>query len=197
MQMHAEVNRIPRPRRESRRIARSTHPGAWRELLRLADGRELLVRPIAPADAEGLKAGFRELTPEQVRFRFMRPMSELPDDLATRLASARAPNEIALVAIEHGVDLPRIGAVARASVIGHSREAEFALTVGGPLGGLGLGTLLLRRLLRWARLKRLDAVFGDISHENAAMLRIVEKLGFQRAPLPDNPGLMRARLALR
>jgi len=156
-----------------------------------------MVRPIAPEDAPGLQAGFRELTPEQVRFRFMRPMSELPDDLAAQLAASCAPREFALVAIEHGVASPRIGAVVRASTVGHAREAEFALTVGSPLGGLGLGTLLLRRLVQWARLKRLDAVYGDISHDNTAMLRVAEKLGFQRVHLPDSSGLIRARLDLR
>ncbi len=183
--------------RGSQRIVRRAVPGAWRETLQLADGRELLVRPIAPSDAAGLQASFNDLSPEEVRFRFQHPMSELPDDLAARLAAAGAPREFALVAIEHGVDAPRIGAVARTSLTENSREAEFALTVGSPLANLGLGTLLLKRLLRWARLKRLDAVYGDISHDNAGMLRVVEKLGFQRIPLHDSPGLIRARLALR
>jgi len=177
-------------------------PGAWRETLRLADGRELLVRPIATGDARGLQAGFSELSPEEVRFRFQHPMSELTDEMAARLAGAAAPREFALVAIEHGVEAPRIGAVVRASLSDRNsddepREAEFALTVGSPLANLGLGTLLLRRLLRWSRLKRLDAVYGDIAQDNAAMLRVVEKLGFQRIPLHDNPGLVRARLSLR
>lgn len=179
-----------------RRIAGRRLPGRWREILRLPDGSEWLVRPIVPQDAGGLQQSFRSLSPEAVRFRFQHPMSDLSDDLAARLASADAPMAIALVAIEDGVAEPRIGAVARASLTENGCEAEFALTVGGPLANLGLGTLLLKRLLRWARLKRLDAVFGDISHDNGAMLRVVEKLGFQRAPLPDSGGAIRARLAL-
>lgn len=187
--------------RGSQRIARRTVPGVWRETLRLEDGRELLVRPISPDDATGLQASFNELSPEEVRFRFQHPMSELTDELAARLAGAKAPREFALVALEHGIAAPRIGAVARASLEdvfseGDPREAEFALTVGSPLANLGLGTLLLRRLIRWARLKHLDAIYGDISHDNTGMLRIVEKLGFQRIPLHDSPGLIRARLAL-
>jgi len=41
-------------------------------------------------------------------------MSELTDELALRLASVTPPLEFALVALEHGVHAPRIGAVARA-----------------------------------------------------------------------------------
>jgi len=182
--------------RSYKRILRRAVPGAWREILRLSDGRELLVRPIASTDAGGLQSSFLDMTPEEVRFRFQHPMSELSDELASRLAGVMPPREFALVALEHGVDAPRIGAVARASLIADPREAEFALTVGRPLANLGLGTLMLRRLLRWARLKRLDAVYGDISQDNTSMLRVVEKLGFQRIPLHDNPGLIRARLAL-
>ncbi len=194
--------RLETHRSSQRKIVRRTLPGLWRETLRLADGRELLVRPIESTDAAGLQASFNELSPEQVRFRFQHPMSELTDELAARLAGARAPREFALVAVEHGVESPRIGAVVRASLAdpdsdGSPREAEFALTVGTPLANLGLGTLLLRRLLRWARLKRLDAVYGDIAQDNTAMLRVVEKLGFQRIPLHDSPGLIRARLRLR
>ncbi len=184
-------------RNGGRRIARRRLPGRWRELLRLPDGSEWLVRPITRHDASALQEGFRSLSPEAVRFRFQHPMSELSDELAARLAGVGSPQAIALVAVEHGVVEARIGAVARASLTEDGREAEFALTVGEPLANLGLGTLLMKRLLRWARLKRLDAIFGDISHENRAMLRVVEKLGFQRVPIPDGGGAIRARLELR
>ncbi len=183
-------------RRGAKRILRRAVPGVWREILHLPDGRELLVRPITPGDARGLQSSFLQMSPEEVRFRFQHPMSELTDELAARLAGVVPPREFALVAVEHGVEEPRIGAVARASLIADPREAEFALTVGSPLASVGLGTLMLKRVLRWARLKGLDAVYGDISQDNASMLRVVEKLGFQRIPLHDNPGLIRARLAL-
>ena len=125
-------DRLESHRHASQRIARRAVPGVWRETLRLPDGRELLVRPIAPSDAAGLQASFSELSPEEVRFRFLHPMSELTDELAARLAGVSAPREFALVAVEHDVDAPRIGAVARASVSDSAagtgtREAEFAL----------------------------------------------------------------------
>ncbi len=202
MQMEVATGRERlKSHRGSQRIVRRRVPGAWHETLRLADGRELLVRPISPNDAAGLQASFMQMSPEEIRFRFQHPMSELTDEMAARLAGVRAPDEFALVAIEQGVDSPRIGAVVRASVAERTspddpHEAEFALTVGSPLANHGLGTLLLRSALRWARLKRLDALYGDISHDNAGMLRVVEKLGFQRIPLHDNPGLIRARISL-
>lgn len=201
-QVATSSERLETHRSSARKILRRPLPGAWQETLRLADGRELLVRPITSSDASGLQTAFNALTAEEVRFRFQHPMSELTDELAARLAGARAPREFALVAVERNVDCPRIGAVVRASLVERAspdapREAEFALTVGGPLAGLGLGTLLLRRVLRWARLKRLDAVYGDIAQDNSAMLRVAEKLGFQRIPLHDNPGIVRARFALR
>jgi len=54
--------------RGSKRILRRAIPGAWREILRLGDGRELMVRPIAPSDAGGLQSSFLQMSPEEVRF---------------------------------------------------------------------------------------------------------------------------------
>jgi RimJ/RimL family protein N-acetyltransferase len=48
----------------------------------------------------------------------------------------------------------------------------------------------MRQLLRWARLKKLDAVYGDVLQENTAMLHLASQLGFKRKPA-DSPGLAR------
>src|SRR3546814_6561649 len=42
----------------------------WHEMIRIADGRELLIRPIRPDDAVPLEAGFALLEPEALRERF-------------------------------------------------------------------------------------------------------------------------------
>lgn len=180
----------------SRRLA-----APWSEQLVLANGRELVVRPIEPADAPMLRAGFAVLTPEEVRMRFLHPVSELTEDVARRLATIDREREFALVAAE---PLPPgealVGAVVRASLDEPEdgiRNADFALIVARPLAGFGLGNHLLRRLLQWCRRKRVAIVHGDVLAENDAMLKLVERLGFTRAYVPGEAGIVRVSLDLR
>jgi RimJ/RimL family protein N-acetyltransferase len=65
------------------------------------------------------------------------------------------------------------------------------------LAGQGLGVLMLKQLIRWAKLKRLDELYGDVLDENSAMLGLAQHLGFSREPLAHDPGIIRVRMPLR
>jgi RimJ/RimL family protein N-acetyltransferase len=172
--------------------------GPWRELLVLPNGRTVLLRPIDPRDAEPLRAGFATLTPEEIRFRFMHPIKEMSPQLARELTVLDPRVSFALAVAEPeppGEGL--VGAVARASIAADGRSAEFALLVARPLGGQGLGTLLLRRIIDWCRRKRLDELHGDVLAENSAMLHIADKLGFRRSHVQGEGGVVHLSLDLR
>jgi RimJ/RimL family protein N-acetyltransferase len=170
----------------------------WTERLRLDDGRELLMRPISPDDAEPLRAGFALLTPEEVRLRFLHPLKELTPEMAHRLTHLDPRRDFALVLAE---PLPPgealIGAVARGATDADGRRAEFAILVSRFLAGQGLGALLMKQIIRWAKLKRLDELYGDVLDENSAMLGLAQWLGFSREPAVDDPGIIRVRLPLK
>jgi RimJ/RimL family protein N-acetyltransferase len=186
------------PFRKRASMQRESLPQRWNERLRLDDGRELLMRPIEPADAEPLRAGFALLTPEEVRLRFLHPLKEMSPEMAHRLTNLDPRRDFALVAAE---PLPPgealIGAVGRASLDADGRRAEFAILVSRFLAGQGLGALLMKQVIRWARLKRLDELYGDVLDENTPMLGLAQFLGFTREPLMDDPGIIRVRLPLR
>lgn len=172
--------------------------GVWRERLVLPNGREVWVRPIEPDDADALRASFRALSPEEVRLRFQAPLREMGADMAQRLTSIDPASGFALAVTE---PLPPgealIGAVVRASIVPDTRRAEFAIIVGRPLAGQGLGFHLMRRLIHWCRAKRLDAVFGDVLVENDAMLKLADALAFTREHIHGDHGLVRIERALR
>lgn len=170
----------------------------WCEELVLDDQRRVLVRPIEPADAEPLRHGFTLLSPEEVRSRFLHPMSELTPALARQLTELDPARAFALVVAEPGPPgQSLIGAVVRASIEPEQRRAEFAIIVGRLLAGQGLGRLLMKKVIRWARLKRLEELYGDVLADNAQMLALVRGLGFHVEPLAGEPGLARVRLDLR
>lgn len=183
-------------------MRREPLPQRWHERVILDDGRELLLRPIQAADAEPLRAAFALLTPEEVRLRFLHPLKELTPEMAHRLTDLDPTREFALVAAE---PLPPgqalVGAVARVSIdtTAHAsglRRAEFAILVSRLLAGQGLGALMMKQLIRWAKLKRLDELYGDVLDENSAMLSLAQHLGFRRESLAQDPGIVRIRLPL-
>ncbi|TDK25943.1 N-acetyltransferase [Luteimonas aestuarii] len=169
----------------------------WHEQLTLANGREVLIRPIRPADAEPLRAAFVLLRPDEVRQRFLYAMKELSPEMAKKLSSPDPRTEFALVAAEPippGEAL--VGAVARASIEAGTRRAEFAILVSHYVAGMGLGRHMMGRLVRWAKAKKLDQLYGDVLDSNQPMLALVQSLGFVREH-GDSPGLARVVLDLR
>lgn len=191
----------------ARKARRSLRPPAfererldrpWEERLRLTDGRQMLLRPIHPLDAEPLRAGFTLLDPEEIRMRFLHPVRELTPEMAHRLTNLDPAREFALVVAE---PLPPgqalVGAVAREAIDADRSESEFAILVSRYLSGQGLGVYLMRKLVRWAQLKRLDAIYGDVLDENTRMLELAEALGFRRELVRDDPGIVRVRKTLR
>jgi RimJ/RimL family protein N-acetyltransferase len=168
----------------------------WHERLRLANGREILIRPIRADDAEPLRASFALLQPEEVRQRFLHVVKELSPETVQRLTQPQPRTEFALVAAE---PLPPgealVGAVARASITAGTRDAEFAILVSRYVAGMGLGRHLMRRLVRWAKGKKLDCLYGDVLESNQPMLSLLKSLGFRREG-SETPGLVRVTLDL-
>src|SRR3546814_3013908 len=60
---------------------------------------------------------------------------------------------------------------------------------------MGLGRHLMRRLVRWARGKKLERMYGDVLESNQPMLSLADSLGFRREA-SDTPGLVRVVLDL-
>jgi GNAT superfamily N-acetyltransferase len=168
----------------------------WHEELRLANGREVVIRPIRPDDAIPLRAGFPLLEPDEVRQRFLYAVKELSPEMAHQLTHPDPRSEFALVVAER---LPPgealVGAVARASVTDGTRDAEFAILVSHFIAGMGLGRHLMRRLVRWAKGKKLDSLYGDVLEHNHPMLSLLHSIGFRREH-SDAPGLVRVVLDL-
>jgi RimJ/RimL family protein N-acetyltransferase len=173
-------------------------------MVRVADGRELLIRPIRPDDAVPLRAGFALMEPGALRHRFDASLdagdadATLSEQAAERLTRPDPRREFAIVASE---PLPAgealIGALARVGVVDDTRHGEFAILVGRFIAGMGLGRHLMRRLVRWARGKQLEALYGDVAEDNQAMLALAQSLGFRREDGAPAPGFVRVVLDLR
>jgi acetyltransferase len=125
------------------------------------------------------------LSERSVYFRYfhaMRLTQRIAHERLTRICFIDYEREMALVVLRKD---PQAGdqeilAVGRLINVHGTREGEFAILVSDNWHHRGLGLELLKRLVNIGREEKLARIFGDILPENRDMLRVCDKLGFQR-----------------
>ncbi|HYQ91482.1 MAG TPA: GNAT family N-acetyltransferase, partial [Candidatus Competibacteraceae bacterium] len=135
---------------------------------------------------------------EDLRMRFFQPLRELPHTLAARLTQIDYNREMALVVT--APDLPGkadIYGVVRVNADPNNDKAEYAIFVDHNMTGLGLGPMLMRRIINYARAAGTREIVGEVLYENDRMLRINEVLGFTLTRCADDPELVLVSLKLR
>ncbi|WP_024869789.1 GNAT family N-acetyltransferase [Pseudoxanthomonas suwonensis] len=159
----------------------------WHEEFVLPNRRAILIRPIRPEDAPPLQGVFGLLGPAELRARFAQGQDVLDDAAAARLCRPDPKTELVLVGAE---PLPpgeaMIESLARARIVPHTREAEYAILLGSHVSGLGLGRHMMQKLVKWSRGRFLDRLYGDTPSNNAPMLDLAASMGFRRS---DEPGI--------
>ncbi len=161
------------------------------------DGRELLIRPIRPEDAEAHAEAFRQLTPEDVRWRFFNQLRSLPAEQIARMTQIDYDREMCLVAVEKNGNGPgRTVGAARLIREPGSLNGEFAVVTLADWKGQGLGSHLMRELLNWGRAQGLKTVTGQVLADNRPMLGFVRALGFTLKRSPDDEDIMEASITL-
>ena len=66
------------------------------------------------------------------------------------------------------------------------KDAEFAILVRSHLKGHGLGWLMMKHMIAYAKDKGLKTVHGQVLAENATMLQMCSELGFHVADDPPS-----------
>ncbi len=111
--------------------------------------------------------------------RFLYPLKALTHDLAARLTQLDYDREVALVLADHEPPgQAKLYGVVRASFDPAQRSAEFAIVIPKQLGGQGLGTRLLQRIIELCRASGMRRMHGDTLPENQAMRALARKCGF-------------------
>jgi acetyltransferase len=186
----APIQAAPLPPRSSHRFARNApEPVATGEPVRARDGRQLRLRPIAGSDVEAIRRCFTRLSSDEVRMRFMHSLSELPEAAARRLCEIDPEHEAAFVLMDADGETAEMRGVARIYVDDATASAEFAVLVERAWTGLGLGALLMQRLVDECRRRGLAELWGYVLVENRPMLDLCRELGFRRRPLAGDPGM--------
>lgn len=162
-----------------------------------SSGLSIFVRPIRPEDAPLLVKLFDTLSPTSIYYRFFGHLKSLPHSMLVRFTQVDYDREIDLVALdeEDKLDERMLGA-ARIFTDPDGKFAEFAILVGDPWQGKGVGARLLEKSLRVARSRGIENVWGIVLQENEGMLALARKLGF-KISRSKAPGEMELTIDLR
>jgi acetyltransferase len=179
------------------RLAIRPYPKALEETVGLGDGRQLLLRPIRSEDEPALQRAFTKLTPEEIRMRFFVPMRTLDHVTAARFTQLDYDREMALVLTDPGIaGHTEIYGVVSLIADPANRSGEYAVLVRHDMAGMGLGILLMRRIIDYARSRGLHEICGDVLRENRTMLKLCQVLGFTTRRDPDDLEIVQVRLDL-
>ncbi|MEM0979416.1 MAG: bifunctional acetate--CoA ligase family protein/GNAT family N-acetyltransferase [Cyanobacteria bacterium P01_H01_bin.58] len=178
-----DTTTIPKP-------AIRPYPTQYVSLWQLKGGQLVTVRPIRPEDEPLLVDFHRTLSEESVYFRYFHLMTlshRIAHERLTRICFIDYDREMALVVDQKDSitgDHTILGA-GRLSKLHSRNEAEFAILVSDAYQKQGVGTKLLEQLVQVGRDEGLDTITAEILHENRAMQRVCEKVGFTLARKSD------------
>ena len=161
------------------------YPADLIDVVRLRDGRRVLVRPVLPQDEDLTLAFFGSLPPRARYDRFMAPMPNLPRDLIKRFTNIDYASHLALVAEVFTGGRETVVAEARYAQDADPSVAEFAVAVAEDWQGQGLASLLLAKLLCRAGDAGIRRVVGETLATNDRMLHLARKAGFTARPSAD------------
>jgi GNAT superfamily N-acetyltransferase len=191
---HAELP--PRSRERFAPVASPLSHAPRGEVVHTADGRELVLRDIEPGDVAAIQRCFQRLPPQDVRRRFMHAMAELPVSMAQRLCRIDPELEAAFALIDETVKPAELRGVGRIFVDVASNTAEFSVLVEREWTRIGLGALLMQRLVDESRRRGLDELWGYVLMENRPMLQLCKELGFVATMVPGEGSTAQIRLTL-
>ena len=153
--------------------------------------------PDPPGGRAVSAGGLRQARAEEIRQRFFVPMKTLSHVTAARFTQIDYDREMALILTQPGIPgKTDLYGVVRLSADPDNERAEYAIIVRGDMTGMGLGIVLMRRIIDYARSRGLREIYGDVLQDNATMLKLCRAFGFSQATLPDDPTIVRVTLRL-
>ncbi|MBR0901186.1 GNAT family N-acetyltransferase [Bradyrhizobium liaoningense] len=151
---------------------------------RLRDGTGVEIRALRPDDEAAMLAALGEVGAESLQRRFFTLKRHFSEKERAFFVEVDFKNHVALVAC--------VADAGRSTIVGGARYvaagpgcAETAFMVIDAWQGRGIGGLLLRHLISLAREAGLKELTAEVLPDNAAMLRLFRRFGFERAERRD------------
>ena len=178
------------------RLAIQPYPKQLEENAVLRDGTPVLVRPIRPEDEPALHAMIAAMSAEDLRLRFFAPTRRLSHHTAARMTQIDYDREMAFILITPDHLGAEILGVVHLIADPDLKRAEFAPMVRSSQTHRGLGTLLMGKIISYARRREIGEVYAEVLRENVGMVKLANHYRFSRHDNPDEPGVLEVRLRL-
>jgi len=167
------------------------------DVVQVADGSRVTIRPSLPQDVELQRAFFRTLSAESRYCRFMTQLNELPEALVERFACIDYRSHLALLAevFEDGCETM----IGEARYVVDERDSaicEFAITVADDWQTCGIARALLDRLERQAAATGIRRMVADTLLGNGAMIGLAARAGYAVRASREDAALARLEKSL-
>ncbi|MBA8903154.1 GNAT family N-acetyltransferase [Phyllobacterium sp. P30BS-XVII] len=163
----------------------------WSGNLTTRAGFKFHVRPARPDDEAALAEFFTQVTPEDLRFRFLSSIREVGHDrlvALTQIDHLRTENFLAFAQLGGPII-----ATAMLACDDSLEKGEVAISVRAEHKNKGVGWKLLDHISRYADARGITTLESIESRENHAAIDLEREFGFVAEAYPDDPSLIIVR----
>jgi len=162
----------------------SPYPEQYEAAVHTRGGLDIFIRPIQPEDAPLLMDLYQTLSRKSIYYRFFSPLKSFPKEMLARFTQLDYDRDMALVAMNRTSPEEEMMGVARLMSRPGGIDPEFAVVVGDPWQGKGVGAALMEHLIQIAQERGMTSIWGTALAENTHMLALARKLGFTISKTP-------------
>lgn len=145
----------------------------------LRNGMKVFLRPITPEDGSLLVDLFNKLSPHSIYLRFLRHLHTLPEEWVYRFTHVNYRSDFALAGILNEDVGESCIAVARYHYNPLTERSDLAIAVRDDMQNLGLGSIMLAKLVGIAIKNGILHFEGTLDPQNAISMKILSKLGLK------------------
>ena len=157
------------------RLAIRPYPKEYEQQCQLKDGKQIVLRPILPEDEPAHKTFISQVSEDDLYKRFFSEIGEFNHEALAKFTQIDYDREMAFVVVYEEM----IIGVARALSDSDNKEAEFAILVRSDMKGMGLGGILMTKLIDYAKQRGLYTLTGMTMPSNRGMITLAKKMGFE------------------
>jgi acetyltransferase len=158
----------------------------WSARITTRDGLDLNVRPASPDDEQALAEFFSQVSPQDLRFRFLSAMRQVTPGFARQLVDIDHTQTENLLAFDAN---DRLVATAMIAAPAGAADAEVAVAVRSDLKGHGIGWSMLDNACDYARSRGFKAAHSLQLSDDRTAIELEREMGFRARPCADDMSL--------
>ena len=151
---------------------------------------EITIRPAKPVDGRRIQEHFYTLDKKDVVSRFFHEKTTFVRDEMEGMSQVDYIRDLTLVAIVGEFGFGKVVAVGEYLLEEQKNMAEVAFSVSREFQGLGLGTLLMRKLCQAARENGINGLVAYTAPDNRAMIKLFKTLKYKVKTMVDGDMLV-------